>query len=91
VIDTASDEVLHSLHDPDPWPTNGMAYSTRMAVSRDGSRLFRFKITTLLRVGDLITLKPSTPSETLYCPRLRGCRGTALADSYRRISVTNSM
>lgn len=47
VIDTTDGTVVRRFDDADPWPSRGMAYASRMALSRDGRWLFRFKIHTV--------------------------------------------
>lgn len=47
VIDTTDGTVVRRFDDTDPWPSRGMAYASRMALSRDGRWLFRFKIHTV--------------------------------------------
>jgi YVTN family beta-propeller protein len=76
VIDARTGTVIDRRDDPDPWPSRGMAYTSRMALSRDGEWLYRFKLSDSLTASGYVevfdtsrnVVKAKTPVVSLCSP-----------------------
>jgi DNA-binding beta-propeller fold protein YncE len=84
VIDTATGTVLSKLDDPDPWPTNGMAYSTRMALSGDGRWLWHHAVSA---TGFRVLAFDTERGVSMGSTRLPQCGAATLLPLHKRNAV----
>lgn len=86
VIDTTTGTRIAQVGDADPWPSNGQAYSSHLALSHDGHWLFHYKVHSGMQEGKFYVQTFDTDQNQLLpdTAAVRTCGSATLLPAFER-------